>query len=101
VFVDSQTWEFEAVRNLASDATGGAGIQAAQTVSNYGAHLVVTGNVGPNAYQALSAVGIPIVTGATGTVREAVEVNKTSQKTASGPSVNGHHGKRTQSVENR
>jgi predicted Fe-Mo cluster-binding NifX family protein len=95
VFVDSETWEFEAVRNMASDATGGAGIQAAQTVSNYGAHIVVTGNVGPNAYQALSTIGVQIVTGATGTVREAVEANKNSQKTASGPTVNGHHGKRT------
>lgn len=39
VFVDSETLEFEAVRNTAASATGGAGIQAAQTVANHGAQL--------------------------------------------------------------
>ena len=94
VFVDSETLEFEAVRNTAAGATGGAGIQAAQTVANHGAQLVVTGNVGPNAYQALSAAGIQIVTGAAGTVREAIETNRKKHKRANGPTVDGHFGRR-------
>ena len=94
VFVDSETLEFEAVRNTAASATGGAGIQAAQTVANHGAQLVVTGNVGPNAYQALSAAGIPIVTGVTGTVREAIKTNRKKHKRANGPTVYGHFGRR-------
>ncbi|MEM2110344.1 MAG: NifB/NifX family molybdenum-iron cluster-binding protein [Candidatus Bathyarchaeia archaeon] len=60
--------QFEAVPNLASGAMGGAGIQAAQTIASKGAKVLITGNVGPNAFQALSAVGIKIVTGTSGTV---------------------------------
>jgi predicted Fe-Mo cluster-binding NifX family protein len=93
VFVDSETLAFEVERNTAAGATGGAGIQAAQIVANHGVQLVLTGNVGPNAYQALSAAGIKIVTGATGTVREAVVTNKNTYRSASGPTVNGHHGR--------
>lgn len=94
VFVDSETLAFEAVRNPASGAASGAGIQAAQTVADHGAQLVLTGNVGPNAFQALSAAGIQIVTGAAGTVREAIATNRANYKSARGPTVSGHFGQR-------
>jgi predicted Fe-Mo cluster-binding NifX family protein len=70
IIVDSETLQFEAVPNPASGAVGGAGIQAAQIIASKGAKVVITGNVGPNAFQALSAAGIKIITGAYGTVRE-------------------------------
>ena len=73
VIVNSETMQFEAIPNMASGATGGAGIQATQTIANKGVKVVITGNVGPNAFGALSAAGIEIVTGAFGTVREVVE----------------------------
>jgi predicted Fe-Mo cluster-binding NifX family protein len=63
--------EVEAVEN--TPGAHGAGVQAAQTVANKGASDVITGNVGPNAYQALSAAGIQVHVGATGTVKKAVE----------------------------
>jgi predicted Fe-Mo cluster-binding NifX family protein len=58
---------------MASSATGGAGIQAVQTIADKGAKVVITGNIGPSAFGALSAAGIEIVTGASGTLREVVE----------------------------
>ena len=79
VIVDSETMKFEAVPNAASDAMSGAGIQAAQMMASRGVKMVVTGNVGPNAFQALSSAGIDIITGVFGTVREAVERSKTGQ----------------------
>ncbi|MDH4292255.1 MAG: NifB/NifX family molybdenum-iron cluster-binding protein, partial [Dehalococcoidia bacterium] len=79
VIVDSETMQFEAIPNVASGAMGGAGIQAAQTIASKGAKVLVTGNVGPNAFQALSAAGIKIVTGASGTVKEAVEKYKRAE----------------------
>ena len=93
VIVDSENMQFEGVPNMASGATGGAGIQAAQIIANKGVKLVITGNVGPNAFQALSAAGIRIVTGVSGTVREAVEKYKKGELRETGaPTVGGHFG---------
>jgi predicted Fe-Mo cluster-binding NifX family protein len=85
--------QFEAIPNMAAGVSGGAGIQAAQTIANKGAKLLITGNVGPNAFGALSAAGIEIVTGASGTVREAVEKFKRGEfNTIDAPTVGGHFG---------
>jgi predicted Fe-Mo cluster-binding NifX family protein len=79
LIVDSETMTFEAIPNTASGAMSGAGIQAAQVIATRGVQAVLTGNVGPNAFQALSSAGIDIITGAFGTVREAVEKFKSGQ----------------------
>jgi predicted Fe-Mo cluster-binding NifX family protein len=94
VIVDSETMKFETVANTASGAMGGAGIQAAQTVASKGVQAVLTGNVGPNAFQALSAAGIKIVTDALGTVKEVVERYKRGELKGetSAPTVRGHFG---------
>ncbi len=73
LIVDSETMQFEAIPNMAAGATGGAGIQAAQVIADKGAKVVITGNVGPNAFGALSAADIEIVTGASGTIKEVIE----------------------------
>ena len=93
VIVDSETMEFEAVSNVAAGSMSGAGIQAAQTVASKGAKVVLTGNIGPNAFQALSAAGIKVVTGAIGNVEEVVERYKRGElKETSSPTVRGHFG---------
>jgi predicted Fe-Mo cluster-binding NifX family protein len=81
VIVDPETMKFETIKNTSQSAPSGAGIQAAQIVANTGAEVVLTGNVGPNAFQALSSLGIKIITGVLGTVREAVEKFKSGQLT--------------------
>jgi predicted Fe-Mo cluster-binding NifX family protein len=93
LIVDSETMQFEAIPNAAAGASGGAGIQAAQTIANKDVKLLITGNVGPNAFGALSAAGIEIVTGAFGTVREAVEKFKRGEFAKTGaPTVDSHFG---------
>lgn len=94
VIVDSETMNFETFPNTAARSMGGAGIQAAQIVANKGADVVVTGNIGPNAFQALSAAQIKIVIGASGTVREVVEKYKRGElKETNAPTVRGHFGR--------
>jgi len=93
VIVDSENMRFESFPNVASGAGGGAGIQAAQIIAGKGAKVLITGNVGPNAFQALSASGIRIVTGASGTVKEVVEKYKRGELSDTGaPTVRGHFG---------
>jgi predicted Fe-Mo cluster-binding NifX family protein len=93
VIVDSETMRFEAIPNMAAGVTGGAGIQAAQIIANKGVKLLITGNVGPNAFGALSATGIEIVTAASGTAREVIEKFKRGELQRTGaPTVGGHFG---------
>jgi predicted Fe-Mo cluster-binding NifX family protein len=93
IIVDSQTMRFEAIPNMAAGASGGAGIQATQTIANKNVKLLITGNVGPKAFQALLAAGIEVATGAFGTAREAVEKYKRGElNKTDAPTVGGHFG---------
>ncbi len=93
--VETDDMSFEAVENAAADASGGAGIQAAQTVAGAGAKAVLTGNCGPNAHRTLQAAGIAVVVGVAGTVRKAVErYLKDEYAEAEGPNVEGGFGSR-------
>jgi predicted Fe-Mo cluster-binding NifX family protein len=94
IVVDSETMSFEVVSNNAVGAMSGAGIQAAQTIASKGVNVVITGNVGPNAFQALSSAGIKIVVGAYGTVREVIEkYTRGELRETSAPTVGGHFGR--------
>lgn len=93
IIVDPETLEFEAVPNPNVQAPSGAGIATAQMIAQKGVDTVITGNVGPNAYQTLSAAGIKVLTGASGTVRENIERFKQGGfQSATGPSVGAHFG---------
>jgi predicted Fe-Mo cluster-binding NifX family protein len=93
VIVDSETKQFETLPNTAAGVSGGAGVQAAQTIANKGVRLLITGNVGPKAFQALSAAGIEVIIGAIGSVREVIEKFKRGELEKTGaPTVDGHFG---------
>ncbi|MDD5070263.1 MAG: NifB/NifX family molybdenum-iron cluster-binding protein [Candidatus Omnitrophica bacterium] len=93
IIVDTDTLEFEAIVNPNIESMGGSGIQSAQFVASKKVKAVVTGNVGPNAFQTLQAAGIAIFTNASGTIKEAIEKYKKGEfKVVSGPSVSSHSG---------
>jgi len=93
LIVDTETMEFEVVPNSAVGSAHGAGIGAAQTVASKGVGAVLTGNVGPKAYSALSASSIEVVTGVSGMVKDAVERFIRGELGATGgPTVQGHFG---------
>ena len=95
VFFDTETKAVEAETNAAGQAGGGAGVQAAQQVANKAAQVVLTGNVGPNAHQALSAADIAVYTGMSGTVKSAIDCYLSGELSAAdNPTVSPHHGMR-------
>lgn len=67
---------FEAMPNTNMSSPSGAGIGAAQAVAKKGVDAVISGSFGPNASMVLSQEGIKMITGAQGTVRQAVEAFK-------------------------
>ena len=79
VLVETDDMTFEAIENANSSLGGGAGIQSAQLMAQKGVKAVLTGNCGPNAHQTLSAAGIDVFVGCSGTVSEAVERFKSGQ----------------------
>lgn len=93
IIVDTDTLQFEPIQNPNIEAMGGAGIQSAQLVASKQIKAVLTGNIGPNAFQTLQAAGIDIFTGASGTVREAIEKYKKGEfKLTQKPSVGSKFG---------
>ncbi len=93
LIIDPDSWDFESVDNESVMASGGAGIQAAQNVADKGCSIAITGNMGPNAFRTLEAAGIDVYTGASGTVKDAVESFKKGElKKSENPTVGGHHG---------
>jgi predicted Fe-Mo cluster-binding NifX family protein len=93
IIIDTETLDFEAIENPNIDSRGGAGVQSGQLVAAKQVKAVVTGNVGPNAFQTLKAAGIDVITGVSGSVTNAVEnVVKGKYKPTQGPSVNSKFG---------
>ena len=71
LLVDTDTGD---VRQLAgaTRASHGAGVQAAQTVVRARAGALLTGRIGPRAYEVLSASGVPVYLTPSTTVARAV-----------------------------
>lgn len=93
VFVNVETMESQAVANPAMSAAGGAGIQAAQFIVQQGAQALLTGHVGPNAFDVFQAAGLPVLPIGDGTVRQAVEAYRAGRlQPTGGATVEAHAG---------
>jgi predicted Fe-Mo cluster-binding NifX family protein len=93
LIIDVETMDVKNIQNESTLASGGAGVQAAQIVTNEGVDTVITGNIGPNAFQILQAAGIKVFTGAHGTIKEAIEnYKKGTLKETESPNVESHSG---------
>ncbi|MFU2157942.1 MULTISPECIES: NifB/NifX family molybdenum-iron cluster-binding protein [Caldisericum] len=73
IIVDTDTMQFKVIENSGMGRQGGAGVNAAQLLVDEGVQVLISGNVGPNAEQALKSGGIRIITGVSGTVKEVIE----------------------------
>ena len=74
LIVDTDDNTIEVLDNSENvNAFKGAGIQAAASVADKGAEVLLTGYCGPKAFQTLEAAGVKVANDADGTVQEALE----------------------------
>ena len=93
IFIDTESMNFDAIKNPNVLAGGGAGIQSAQLLANRGVTHVLTGNCGPNAFSVFGAAGIQVIPAVSGTVRNAIEQFKAGSVTpADRANVESHFG---------
>lgn len=93
LIIDSDTMKFECINNEGLMVSGGAGIRAAENIANKGVDIVITGNIGPNAFQTLSAAKIKVFTGAEGIIKDVIEKYKRGElKQTNNPNVGSHFG---------
>ena len=93
ISIDTESGSFEALDNDSASLGGGAGIRTAQTLIDRNVEAVLTGNVGPNAFQTLSAAGIQVYAGVSGKIADAIIKFKAGTlQPYTAPSVQSHHG---------
>ncbi len=94
LITDEKGEKVEIIKNPGVEAIGGAGITAAQVVASSGAEVVITGNLGPRAFDVLQSSGIKMITGVSGlSAKEALEKYQKGDLEGAGQSnVPGHFG---------
>jgi predicted Fe-Mo cluster-binding NifX family protein len=92
IIYDTDTGEYRAVDNEVNlNASQGAGIQSGELVVREGAGALLTGHCGPKAFRVLSAAGVAVFNGCTGTVEQAIEsYRKGELQKSEAPDVRGH-----------
>ena len=92
LIIDPDTLEFEAIDNAKNtNSFKGAGIQAAASISEKNAQVLLTGFCGPNAFTTLEAAGIKVVNDVKGSVKQVIQAFKNGSCTyADGANVDGH-----------
>ena len=76
ILIDTETMNVEILENPFVNQMSGVGIQVAQLVAEKGVEVIITGHVGPKAFEALRQAGIQIVSVNGGSVKEAIDAFK-------------------------
>ena len=90
--VDIDTRESKYIANSAQTASGGAGIDAAQVMIDNDVDVVITGNMGPNAFNVMTNAEIKVYRCSSVPVKMAVQLfenAKLQQITEAGPAHAG------------
>ena len=78
VIIDAESGIWKAVKNISAENPSGAGTACAQLMFDEGVNVVISGQVGPNAFEVLTTGGISMFVAPPGyTVSQAVEQFKT------------------------
>jgi predicted Fe-Mo cluster-binding NifX family protein len=92
IVVDTETETIEVIENKQNlNLPQGAGIQAGKTIVDNNIKILITGNCGPKAFNVLSAGGVQVYIGESGTVRQALDrYKKGALQLTDSPNVEGH-----------
>ncbi|MBT3177764.1 MAG: NifB/NifX family molybdenum-iron cluster-binding protein [Desulfobacula sp.] len=73
LIIETDTIEFEVIDNSKNaNSFKGAGIQAAASISDKNAKVLLTGFCGPNAFKTLDAANIKVVSDVAGNIRDVI-----------------------------
>ncbi len=89
---DTESDSYKVIENSGLDASGGAGIKAAGQVIEEKVDIVITGNLGPNAYELVEKAGIKAYSCEVVMVSEAVELFQKNVLQRISNAGNAHHG---------
>lgn len=81
VLVDTDSMHIEVIENPFINQMSGVGIQVAQLMTEKGIEAIITGHVGPKAFEVLRQAGIDIVSVEGGSVKDAIEAFKEGKTT--------------------
>lgn len=73
LFYDTEIQKDEWLENKAAESSGGAGIQAAQTLADHGAKALIAPRCGENAEKVLRGAGIAVYRSAGGTAKQNID----------------------------
>lgn len=73
---DTDSGNFESLENPHAQNSGGAGIQAGQLIVSKSVQVILTGNMGPNAFEVIQSAGIKVITGISGKVSDVLKEYK-------------------------
>ncbi|TDX51398.1 NifB/NifX family molybdenum-iron cluster-binding protein [Orenia marismortui] len=91
--IDLNNDKVDFIDNVAKNASGGAGIKAAQTILDQGVEGIITANVGPKAFDVLDKASIKVYPIKEETIEEAITRYKNKElKEVAAPTNAGHHG---------
>jgi predicted Fe-Mo cluster-binding NifX family protein len=93
VIIDPDAGSVLSIKNPGSEASGGAGIRAAEAIAGERVDALLTGSVGPKSFSVLSEAGVEIYSGIRGTVSFALmEYQSGKLSILKYPNASNHNG---------
>jgi predicted Fe-Mo cluster-binding NifX family protein len=92
IIYDLENGEVKAIENKGLTSSQGAGIAAAQQVIDENIEVIISGKLGPNAYQIINGEGIKILQCEEKTVEEAIDDFKNNKLQNQNESGMAHEG---------
>lgn len=89
---DTDTKKYHTIKNLGVDSGGGAGIAAASQLIDEKAEVIITGNLGPNAFELIEKAEIKAYSCEEVSVSKAIERFQKNQLTRISIAGSAHHG---------